>query len=87
MEAFERLYPKAQLFSSGKPFSLIGMQLEGEILRIAMEQLCRSDIFALPIHDAIAVGEKYREPAVMALENAWSQVMHPFNPTAKTFVK
>lgn len=87
MEAFERLYPKAQLFSSGRPFSLVGMQLEGEILRIAMEQLRNLDIFALPIHDAVAVNEKHRESAVLALEDAWNQVMHPFNSTAKTFVK
>jgi hypothetical protein len=86
MEAFERLYPKAQIFNDGRPFGLVGMQLEGEILQIAMRQLRLLDVFALPIHDAIAVNEKYYELAKSAMEDAWHHVMHPFHPTAKTFV-
>ena len=58
MEAFERLYPKVQLFSGKQPFGLVGTQLEGEILQVAMRQLRLLDVFALPIHDAIAVPEK-----------------------------
>ena len=86
MEAFERLYPKAQLFGGEQPFGLVGMQLEGEILQIAMRQLRLSDIFALPIHNAIAVPATDYELAKKAMEEAWQQVMHPFHPTAKSFV-
>jgi len=86
MEAFERLYPKAQIFNGERPFGLVGMQLEGEILQIAMRQLRLLDVFALPIHDAIAVNEKNYELAKSAMEDAWHHVMHPFHPTAKTFV-
>ena len=86
MEAFERLYPKAQIFDSEKPFGLVGVQLEGEILQIAMRELRLLDVFALPIHDAIAVNEKNYELAKSAMEDAWHHVMHPFHPTAKTFV-
>ena len=86
MEAFERLYPKAQIFNGGRPFGLVGMQLEGEILQIAMRQLRLLDVFALPIHDAIAVNEKNYELAKSAMEDAWHHVMHPYHPTAKTFV-
>lgn len=86
MEAFERLYPKAQIFNGERPFGLVGMQLEGEILQIAMKQLRLLDIFALPIHDAIAVNEKNYELAKSAMEDAWHYVMRPFHPTAKTFV-
>jgi len=86
MEAFERLYPKAQIFNGERPFGLVGFQLEGEILQIAMRQLRLLDVFALPIHDAIAVNEKNYELAKSAMEDAWHHVMHPFHPTAKTFV-
>lgn len=86
MEAFERLYPKAQIFNGERPFGLVGVQLEGEILQIAMRQLRLLDIFALPIHDAIAVNEKNYELAKSAMEDAWHHVMRPFHPTAKTFV-
>lgn len=86
MEAFERLYPKAQIFNGDRPFGLVGFQLEGEILQIAMRQLRLLDVFALPIHDAIAVNEKNYEIAKSAMEDAWHYVMHPFHPTAKTFV-
>ena len=86
MEAFERLYPKAQIFNGERPFGLVGFQLEGEILQIAMRQLRLLDVFALPIHDAIAVNEKNYELAKSAMEDAWHYVMHPFHPTAKTFV-
>ena len=86
MEAFERLYPKAQIFNGERPFGLVGMQLEGEILQIAMRQLRLLDVFALPIHDAIAVNVKNYELAKSAMEDAWHHVMHPFHPTAKTFV-
>ena len=86
MEAFERLYPKAQIFNGERPFGLVGFQLEGEILQIAMRQLRLLDVFALPIHDAIAVNEKNYELAKSAMEDAWYHVMHPFHPTAKTFV-
>ena len=86
MEAFERLYPKAQIFNGERPFGLVGFQLEGEILQIAMRQLRLLDVFALPIHDAIAVNEKNYELAKLAMEDAWHYVMHPFHPTAKTFV-
>lgn len=86
MEAFERLYPRAQIFNGERPFGLIGFQLEGEILQIAMRQLRILDVFALPIHDAIAVNEKNYELAKSAMEDAWHYVMRPFHPTAKTFV-
>ena len=86
MEAFERLYPKARIFNGERPFGLVGMQLEGEILQIAMRQLRLLDVFALPIHDAIAVNVKNYELAKSAMEDAWHHVMHPFHPTAKTFV-
>ncbi len=86
MEAFERLYPKAQIFNGERPFGLVGFQLEGEILQIAMRQLRLLDVFALPIHDAIAVNEKNYKLAKSAMEDAWHYVMHPFHPSAKTFV-
>ena len=86
MEAFERLYPKAQIFNGERPFGLVGFQLEGEILQIAMRQLRLLDVFALPIHDAIAVNEKNYELAKSSMEDAWNHVMRPFHPTAKTFV-
>ena len=85
MEAFERLYPKVQLFSGKQPFGLVGMQLEGEIIQIAMRQLRLLDVFALPIHDAIAVPEKNYDRAKTAMEDARQQVMHPFHPNAKSF--
>lgn len=86
MEAFERLYPRAQIFNGERPFGLVGFQLEGEILQIAMRQLRLLDVFALPIHDAIAVNEKNYELAKSAMEDAWHYIMRPFHPTAKTFV-
>ena len=86
MNAFERLYPKVQLFTSGKPFGLVGMQLEGEILQIAMKQLRLLDVFALPVHDAIAVNLKHRDLARSVMQDAWEYVMHQYHPTAKTFV-
>ena len=86
MEAFERLYPKAQIFNGERPFGLVGMQLEGEILQIAMRQLRLLNVFALPIHDAIAVNVNNYELAKSAMEDAWHYVMHPFHPSAKTFV-
>jgi hypothetical protein len=86
MNAFERLYPKVQLFTSGRPFGLVGMQLEGEILQIAMRQLRLLDVFALPINDAIAVNLKHRDLAKSAMQDAWESVMHRYHPTAKTFV-
>lgn len=86
MNAFARLYPKVQLFTSGKPFGLVGMQLEGEILQIVMRQLRLSDVFALPVHDAIAVNLKHRDLAKSVMQDAWEYVMHQYHPTAKTFV-
>ena len=86
MEAFERLYPKAQIFNGDRPFGLVGFRLEGEILQTAMRQLRLLDVFALPIHDAIAVNEKNYELAKSAMEDAWHHVMNPYHPTAKTFV-
>ena len=86
MEAFERLYPKAQIFNGERPFGLVGFQLEGEILQIAMRQLRLLDVFALPIHDAIAVNEKNYEVAKSAMQDAWEYVMRQYHPTATTFV-
>ena len=86
MDAFERLYPRAQIFNRGRPFGIVGLQLEGEILQIAMRQLRLLDVFSLPIHDAIAVNDKNYDVAKSAMEEAWYDVMKPFHPTAKTFV-
>ena len=86
MDAFERLYPRAQIFNRGRPFGIVGLQLEGEILQIAMRQLRLLDVFSLPIHDAIAVNDKNYDLAKSAMEEAWYDVMKPFHPTAKTFV-
>ncbi len=86
MDAFERLYPRAQIFNRGRPFGIVGLQLEGEILQIAMRQLRLLDVFSLPIHDAIAVNDKNYDLAKSAMEEAWYDVMKPFHPKAKTFV-
>ena len=86
MDAFERLYPRAQIFNRGRPFGIVGLQLEGEILQIAMRQLRLLDVFSLPIHDAIAVNDKNYDLAKSAMEEAWYDVMKPLHPTAKTFV-
>ena len=86
MEAFQRLYPRAQIFNGKRPFGLVGMQLEGEILQIAMRQLRLLDVFALSIHDAIAVNEKNYEVAKSAMEDAWLHVMHDSIQT-RTFLR
>ena len=86
MDAFERLYPRAQIFNRGRPFGIVGLQLEGEILQIAMRQLRLLDVFSLPIHDAIAVNDKNYDLAKSAMEEAWYDVMKPLHPKAKTFV-
>ena len=53
--ACEAIYPGIRLFSEGINFGVIAQNLEGRILRKVMLEGIKEDIFALPIHDAVAV--------------------------------
>ena len=86
IEAFERLYPNIKLFNEAEPFGVVGVQLEGHILQIAMQQLMLLNVFALPVNEAIAVNTKHKELAKLAMEDAWKRVVHPIHSKAKTFV-
>ena len=66
-EAFAKLYPNLGLHCG---FALTAMQLEGLILKDVLLRGVRTGIFALPIHDAVAVEFDNQDWAKDAMENS-----------------
>jgi hypothetical protein len=81
--AFEKLYPNLGLHCS---FAMTAMQLEGQIMKNILLRGTRAGIFALPIHDAVAVESEHQHWAKDAMEDAWQSVMAEFHETAKAKV-
>lgn len=82
--AFHNLYPNLNLF--GK-FSLIAMQLEGQILKQVMLRGVKDNVLALPIHDALAVESHNADWAEAMLRECWEAVVHDFQPNATVKLK
>jgi hypothetical protein len=81
--AFEVIYPGIQLFSEGINFGVIAQNLEGRILRKVMLQGIKENIFALPIHDAVAVELENMGWACDAMREAWEAEMKEIHKGAK----
>ncbi|MEK9701638.1 MAG: hypothetical protein VW829_06440 [Deltaproteobacteria bacterium] len=81
--AFEAIYPGIQLFSEGINFGVIAQNLEGRILRKVMLKGIQEDIFALPIHDAVAVELDHMSWACDAMREAWEAEMKEIHKGAK----
>lgn len=62
---------------------MIAQNLEGRILRKVMLQGIQEDIFALPIHDAVAVELDHMSWACDAMRNAWEAEMSEFHASVK----
>ena len=71
LSGFEAVYPKIELFSGKIPFGVVAQNLEGRILRKVMLRGVKEDIFALPIHDAVAVELGHIGWACDAMTEAW----------------
>jgi hypothetical protein len=84
--AFEAIYPGIQLFSEGINFGVIAQNLEGRILRKVMLQGIKENIFALPIHDAVAVELENKGWACDAMREAWEAEMREIHKGAKAVV-
>ena len=84
--AFEAIYPGIQLFSEGINFGVIAQNLEGRILRKVMLQGIKENIFALPIHDAVAVELENMGWACDAMSEAWEAEMKEIHKGAKAVV-
>ena len=84
--AFEVIYPGIQLFSEGINFGVIAQNLEGRILRKVMLQGIKENIFALPIHDAVAVELENMGWAYDAMSEAWEAEMKEIHKGAKATI-
>jgi len=84
--AFETIYPDIPLFSDGINFGVIAQNLEGRILRKVMLQGIQENIFALPIHDAVAVELSHMSWACDAMKDAWEAEMKEIHKGAKAVV-
>ena len=84
--AFESIYPGIQLFSEGINFGVIAQNLEGRILRKVMLQGIQEDIFALPIHDAVAVELDHMSWACDAMRDVWEAEIKEIHEGAKAVV-
>lgn len=82
--AFHKLYSDLNLF--GK-FSLVAMQLEGQILKQVMLKGVRDGVLALPIHDAVAVESQNADWAEATLKECWETVVRDFQPNATVKLK
>ena len=85
-KAFEAIYPDIQLFSEGINFGVIAQNLEGRILRKVMLDGIKENIFALPIHDAVAVELDHMSWACDAMSEAWEAEMKEIHKGAKAVV-
>ena len=86
-KAFEAIYPGIQLFSEGINFGVIAQNLEGRILRKVMLKGIQENIFALPIHDAVAVELDHMSWACDAMREAWEAEMKEIHKGANAVVK
>ncbi len=84
--AFEAIYPGIQLFSEGINFGVIAQNLEGRILRKVMLRGIQENIFALPIHDAVAVELDHMGWACDAMREAWEAGIERIHKGAKAMV-
>ena len=84
--AFEAIYPGIQLFSEGINFGVIAQNLEGRILRKVMLKGIQENIFALPIHDAIAVELDHMSWACDAMRVCWEAEMKEIHKGAKATI-
>ncbi len=85
-KAFEAIYPSIQLFSEGINFGVIAQNLEGRILRKVMLKGIQENIFALPIHDAIAVELDHMSWACDAMRVCWEAEMKEIHKGAKATI-
>ena len=85
-KAFEAIYPGIQLFSEGINFGVIAQNLEGRILRKVMLKGIQENIFALPIHDAVAVELNHMSWACDAMREAWESEIEGIHKGAKAVV-
>ena len=81
--AFEAIYPDVPLSSEGINFGVVAQNLEGRILRKVMLQGIQEDIFALPIHDAVAVELDNMSWACDAMRDAWEAEMREIHKGAE----
>ena len=84
--AFEAIYPGIQLFSEGINFGVIAQNLEGRILRKVMLKGIQENIFAIPIHDAVAVELDHMSWACDAMREAWEAEMKEIHKGANAVV-
>lgn len=85
-KAFETIYPDVSLFSKEINFGVIAQNLEGRILRKVMLRGIQENIFALPIHDAVAVELSHMSWACDAMKDAWEAEMKEIHKGAKAVV-
>ena len=86
-KAFEAIYPGIQLFSEGINFGVIAQNLEGRILRKVMLKDVQENIFALPIHDAIAVEPDHMSWAFDAMRVCWEAGIKDIHTGAKATIR
>jgi hypothetical protein len=65
---------------------VIAQNLEGRILRKVMLDGIKENIFALPIHDAVAVELDHMSWACDAMRDAWEAEMKEIHKGAKAIV-
>ncbi len=65
---------------------MIAQNLEGRILRKVMLKGIQDNIFALPIHDAVAVERDHMSWACDAMREAWEAEMREIHNGAKAVV-
>mgnify|MGYP001350970688 FL=1 len=70
----------------GINFGVIAQNLEGSILRKVMLKGIQENIFALPIHDAVAVELDHMSWACYAMREAWETEIGGIHKGAKAVV-
>ena len=80
------IYPGIQVFSEGINSDVIAQNLEGRIPRKVMLKGIQEDIFALPIHDAIAVELDHMGWACDAMREAGEAKIRGIQKGAKATV-
>jgi len=86
-EGFEKVYPNVLLFHKNMNYGALAQNVEGSIMRHVMLTGMKDDVMTLPIHDAIAVPQKYSEWAESAMAAAWEYTAHHWDASAKASVK
>ena len=86
LKGLQTVYPKVELFSGEIPFGVIAQNLEGCILRKVLLKGVKENVFALPIHDAVAVELDDMRWACNVMSEAWEAEISGIYSKAKASV-